>query len=495
MKNNLGKFLLLILFIPLLASAKVKLEVQKSYFQGDVVEFKVIASGENVVIPKIKKIGDYIVRSAGTSTQTNIFNGKKSIKKIKTYLFSPKGDIILPELEVEVDGKIYKTKPVKLTMKKVTKTDSDLYSYDINIDKKEAYVGEAIKLTINFKFRRDLNILNLEYIEPDFNNFWVKETNKGSQDSDPKYAHQSLMYVLFPQKAGKVDLGPFKINVVVSNNNYSNSFFFTGATRSIPVYSNGLSLNVKPLPRGVDLIGKFDIEAFVDKKEVEAGEAISYRIKIKGKGNIDDIKELKPQISHVTIYDNPAKKEYEVKGGIYGGEYEKVFSIVASKDFTIPPITLKYFDKDSNSVKTLQTKSFDIKVQQEQKKEVVLETAPKNIEKIQTIVKDTGVNQPKEILYGLFFILGIVVTLGGFVIYKLFNLKTKRAKEDTHLAVQAKNAKSPEELLKVIVNYINIDKDLDRIIYKLENLKDIKEFKKLKKEVVKIVKSIQIPTF
>jgi len=58
---NKVKFLLLILFIPLVVTAKVKFEVQKSYFQGDVVEFRVIASGENVVIPKIKKIGDYIV--------------------------------------------------------------------------------------------------------------------------------------------------------------------------------------------------------------------------------------------------------------------------------------------------------------------------------------------------------------------------------------------------------------------------------------------------
>jgi len=496
MMNNLGKLLFFILFIPLMVYAKVKLEVDKSYFQGDVVEFKIIATGENIVIPNIKKIETYIVRSAGTSTQTNIFNGNKTTTQIKTYLFSPKGTTVIPEFAIQVDGKVYKTQPVKLTMKKVEKTNSKLYSFDLSVDKKELYVGEALELQIKFKYKKDLNILNLEFERPDFSGFWVKKVNSQTPDNDPLYFHQTLTHILFPQKKGKIDIGPFKINVVLSKNNYSNNFFFTGATKNIPVYSNTISLNVKPLPDGVNLIGKFDIEAFIDKQEIEAGEAISYRIKIKGEGNIDDIKELKPKISNATIYDNPAKKEYKVTNGVYGGEYEKVFSIVASKSFTIPPITLKYFDKTTNSIKTLQTKSFHIKVKEQVKnQEISLQTAPENIEKIQTVVQDTRKNKPNEILYGLFFILGIVVALGGVVLYKFFNLKTKKEKEDTPLSVQVKKTNNPDELLKVIVNYINIDKDLDKIIYKLENNNSLQEFKKLKKEVIKIVKNIKISTF
>ena len=94
----------------------------------------------------------------------------------------------------------------------------------------------------------------------------------------------------------------------------------------------------------------------------------------------------------------------------------------------------------------------------------------------------------------LFFILGVVVTLGGVVVYKLFILKRDNTKEDTPLIVHVKKAKNTNELLKVIVNYINIDKDLDKIIYLLETNINEKEFSKIKKEVVKIVKNMEIST-
>lgn len=493
--KHLGK-ILLILCIPIFLFAKATLEVPSSFVQGDILVFKIIASGENVKIPTIKKIGNFNVRAAGKSTRTNIFNGTKTTTQIRTFSFYPKGDIKIPSFSVEVDGKTYKTISKKVTMKKVTKTISKLYSFDIKTNRKEVYVGEPVELTIAFKYKKDINILNLEFEPPNFSGFWVKKLNSNSPDADPEYVHQTLSYLLFPQKAGKKDIGAFKINVVVAaNNNYSNSFFLTGATREIPVYSNVVNLDVKALPSGIGLIGKFDIDGIVDKTEVKAGEAISYKLKILGEGNIDDIKELKPDIPNATIYENPAKKDFFVKKGVYGGEYNKVFSIVASEDFIIPSIELSYFDKKSSSIKTIKTKEYKIKVQQpKQKQKIVLQTAPDTKQKIEQIVQKEQLTQPSKLLNGLFFILGIVVTLGGFVVYKLLILKRDNSKEDIPLIVQVKKVKNSNELLKVIVNYINIDKDLDKIIYLLENIQSEKEFSKIKKEVVKIVKNMEIPT-
>lgn len=266
----------------------------------------------------------------------------------------------------------------------------------------------------------------------------------------------------------------------------------------MPVYSNRIALNVKPLPKGVDLIGKFSIEGSVDKTEVKAGEAISYKLKIQGEGNIDDIREIPLSIADVTIYENPAKKEYKVTDDIYGGEYDKVYSIVASKDFTIPSITLQYFDKATQSIKTLQTKEYFIKVKGQVQKEAVLQTASpvKNETITNSITKPQIVqNSKQEIMYGLFFILGLVSAFGGVVLYKILSIKKQKKIEDTPLIVLVKKANTPDTLLKVIVNYINIDKDLDKIIYQLETCNDMKEFKNIKKEVIKIVQHLQIPAF
>jgi len=493
---NRIKLLLLIAITPILLFAKAQLQAPASFMQGDMVEFSIVVSGEDITIPQIKKIENYIVRASGNSTQTNIFNGKKTVTQIRSYAFSPKKDVTIPSFSIKIDGKTYKTKAKRILMKKVTKTKSKLYSFDLKVDKTKVYVGEAVKLTLEFKYRKDLNILNLEFEQPDFSGFWVKKLKSQTKDDNPTYFSQTLSFLLFPQKTGKIDIGAFKINVYLSKSNYSNSFFLTGSSRATPVYSNQINLDVQSLPSNVGLIGKFEIEASVDKTEVNAGEAISYKLNIKGEGNIDDIKELKPEIPNATIYDNPAKKESSFEDGKYKGEYTKVFSIVASEDFIIPEIELAYFDKETKSVKTLRTKAFSIKVKQAQNKQKVsLETAPKIEQQVQEVATKTFKKQSISIIHGLFFILGVFTTLAFLAIYKFFKLNAKKKEEDIPLLVQVKKANSPDSLLRIIVNYINIDKDLDKIIYQLENKNALGEFKRIKKEVIKIVKNTEISTF
>lgn len=225
MIQHLGKIIVFILLFPFILLADAKLNAPNSFFEGDKLEFSISANGTNITIPDIKKIGNYNVQTLGTSTQTRVYNGNKTTIITKNYALVPKGDITLPELEVQIDGKIYKTKPKKIKMLQVEKTLSDLYSFDLEVDKNEAYVGEGVKLVISFKYRRDLNILSLEFEKPNFEGFWVKKLNDQTQDKDPKYFNQTLTYLLFPQKEGKKDIGAFRINVITSSGNYSNSFF------------------------------------------------------------------------------------------------------------------------------------------------------------------------------------------------------------------------------------------------------------------------------
>ena len=50
-----------------------------------------------------------------------------------------------------------------------------------------------------------------------------------------------------------------------------------------------------------------------------------------------------------------------------------------------------------------------------------------------------------------------------------------------------KNAKTKDELFRLLVVYINIDEQLDKIIFDLEKSKN-EELKSLKKEVLKLLK-------
>jgi hypothetical protein len=497
MIQNLGKIFLLFI-VPICIYANVSLNAPQSFFQGDSVEFSLSVSGKDIKMPDIKDIDGFIVQSLGTSTQTNIINGVRSDKLVKNYSFRPTKNITIPAFEISIDGKIEKTQPQKIQMQKVEKTVSNDYDLSISVDKKEVYVGESIHLTLLFKYKNDLNIIGLEFEKPKFESFWVKELKANENlPVDDKYTYQKLEYILFPQKSGKLDIGPLKIESVVSQNRYNTGFFVTAPTKRTKVYSNKIALNVKPLPQNVKLIGDFSIDATIDKTNVKEGEAVSYKLTINGRGNVDDIDEVRLNIADATVYENPSEKKYDFENNLYGGVYTKAFSIVPTKSFTIPEISLSYFDKETKSVKTIKTKSFDIKVERQEKKVTKLEVAdnePKAVDrsnKSQTI----QIAHNEKILY---FLLGLVVGVIGVVF--IVNLKKKtRKQEETALIKTVRKAKTQNELLKIMVVFIKIDEDLDKMIFTLETKLDSEQFKSIKKQIIDILnnlakKGIQLDT-
>lgn len=496
MNNSLGNTicrLILLIVSPLFLFADVKLKAPNEFYKGDQVVFTITASGKDVKFPEITKIGDLLVQNAGVSSNTSIINGKRSQSITKSFAIRPQENITIPSFKIEIDGKMEKTQEKTIVAKTVNKTVSKNYSLDIRTDKKDIYVGEQVKFTINFKYHKELKIVDLKFHQPNFSNFWVKELKRvDNQKQKGEYVEQELNYLLFPQKSGKLNIEPLKIDIITPDDKYSRSygFFSNMTTKSTPVYSNKLQLNVKPLPSNVNLTGDFEISSTIDKDIIEQNGAVSYKVTIKGRGNLDDIDDRVLDIPNAVIYDNPSKKQFDLLGDLYGGVYTKTYSIVSSRDFTIPSISLSFFDKDSKSVKTVQTKEYHIKVKGEAKKEV----------KLQTIQNDTSNKEDQKDIKGVikvvettdnqkivFFILGFIAALILVMLYWL--VKNKRSSNiETPLETQIKKVKSKEQLLKLIVVYINIDNHLDKIIFDLENKKEAIDIKQIKKQILSILK-------
>ncbi len=491
MKLNLGK-ILFILCLPYIIYAQVTLKAPKSFFQGEVVEFSIVANGQDIKIPNISTINGVAVQSSGTSTQTTIINGARSYRYTKSYAFMPKKDTTIPSFDINIDNKIEKTKPHNITMNKIEKTNSKYYDLDIKVDKNNGYVGEGIVFHLTFKYRKDLSVTGLDFTKPAFDNFWVKELkNNQEQPSNDNYIYQKLTYLLFPQKAGKLEIGPLKIGIVTRDNRYENNFFLSSSTKTTPVYSNTIKLDIKKLPQNTKLIGDFNIVSTIDKSNLESGDAVAYKIIIDGRGNIDDIDEIKLDIPNTTIYENPSDKQYNMMNNQYGGTYTKTFSIVANNDFTIPSITLKYFDKKTKSVKTITTKNYDIKVKAEQKVESKLEVAKTdNIEAVQKEKIITKVIETSDNQKTIYFFIGLITGIIIILLYLLFKNRSK-TKEDIPIIKTIKNTKTQQELFKAIIAYINIDEDLDKLIYKLEKDLNTQEFKVIKKEIIDIIKKLE----
>lgn len=471
--------------------AEVNLRAPSSFIKGEPYYFEIEAVGSSIEFPTIDKIDGFTVENQGTSKSLQIINGNYNEKLLKRYKIVPNREFTIPSLKFKVDDKEVLTKEKKVVLQLVAKTDSSNFDLTLYPSKSELYVGEDLLIKLIFKYKKDLQITNLGFEKPHFENFWYKRVdNKNDRYEQNGYIVQELDFLLFPQKSGELTVGPLRVDAQMISGNTSTPFgFFSTVPKEEKIYSNKLNFNVKKLPDDVTLIGNFDINGTVDKTDIKKGDSISLKLDITGMGNFDDIQDIKLNIPNATIYDNKpnVKSEYTAKG--YEGEYSKIFSIIPESSIEIPSITLKYFDKKENKVIVKKSKSFKINVEETKSEKKVLLEKPKEQMQVSSekqIVKE-DISNKERIKY---FIFGIIATLLIFSFYKFIKAeKKKKASQDTPLEKLVKGTKNKNEMMKILVPHLKKDAILDQLIFDCESEK---EFKILRKEILNRLKEIKI---
>jgi len=487
----LKTFLFLTLFINFLY-ANVFINAQNKFYAGDAVVFTLEANGRDITFPQIENIDGFTVSKNGSSSSLTIINGKRTQQLLQQYKFFPNKSVVIPVFKVLIDGKEYFTKQRVIEKIKVQKTKSKFLDFTIEVSPHDLYVGEQTIFTLKFKYRRDLQIVNIRYTQPTFDGFWSKELGEAKKYNEGAFEVQELKYVLFPQKSGKINIPALKMDISLLDPRGSNNSFFGPATTVEKVYSNELNLRVTTLPQDAFLIGDFSIASKIDKDTLNAGDALNYEIQIEGRGNIDDIPELKLKIPNATIYENKATKTYDMTGGIYGGVYKKTFSIVANEDIKIPSIELSFFNKKKNKVVKLTTKQYNVKVNN-----AIVNNNVTQLNKERS-TNTLSLEQKTEILYtsdnqkSLYFFFGFMFSIFLMtIIYYLMKRKEQASYVELSLEKHIKQTSSQNDLLNSLLSYINIDKDLDKMIFILERNKNL-NFKQVKKDILKIIKDKQI---
>ena len=488
----LKKIVLILIFLSSAVVANVSMNSSDKFYSGEAVLFSLEASGSDIDFPEIKTIDGFVVTQNGSSSSISIINGNRTQKISKVYKFFPTKTVIIPKLKIIIDNKEYFTKQKTINEIKAQKTKSKYIDFVIDVSKKELFVGEQTIFTLIFKYRRDLQIVDLGFSAPVFNNFWSKQVGEPKKYNEGAFLVQELKYIIFPQKSGKIVIPALKVDVSLVDSRNNNMSFFGPATRIEKVYSNELTLDVKELPKNTFLIGNFKIKDNIDKKVLNAGEALNFDIQINGRGNIDDIPEIKLDIPNATIYDNKAVKSYDMVDGQYGGTYKKSFSIVANEDILIPSISLNYYDKKENIIKELKTKEYKVKVKKNVQKEVQLykqQDKQNEIKEAKPIIKVVETSDNQKLLY---FFFGLMTSfLICILIFYVMKIKSQNKQVELPLEKEVKKATSVNELLNILLSYINIDKDLDKMIYLLENNKT-NNLKQIKKDIIAIIKQKEI---
>lgn len=480
MKKQLGKIVLICMLTLNLFGASVNISLSApAVYKGDSVSFTIRAQGGSVSFPDITEIEGFSVYPSGTSsTYTNI-NGKSSKSIAKTYTFKPTKDVTIPPFEIKIDGQTFKTEAKKVTILKAQASKSgDPFILKLNLDKQSLKVGESTTLKIIYKQRVGARVDRVRISEPKIDNFWVKKVGKPKEYTQGEYMVQEYSYLIFAQKSGTFHIEPIVANIgrVVRRqigNGFFNDPFFNSISSQLEwknIYSNGLDIKVEPLPNGLELYGDFNISASVDKREVYANKPVNLTIRVEGVGNIDDIQKFDLNIENAVIYaDKPVIKTY-FKNGTYQGVFSQKIAIIADRDFTIPPIKLTFFDKQSKSVKSIQTDAIKVKVKgataATQKPKIESAQKPK-VESIETPKQRVVIQKENAYLKYLFFIIGVFV--GALGVYLARKTKSnKKSKRESDIIKRIKNTKDDKKLFDILLPYANEDRAISETLKELE---------------------------
>ncbi len=471
-----------IIFLLILSAYGADLKVSSTQIiAGENVNFEISAIGNDVRFPQISNIDGYPVSQTGKGIKTTDINGNVKVVKTQGYIFYPQKDVTIPAFIVKANGKEEYTQPVQIRIVSQNQMNNKApFSVSMNIDNKNPYIGQMLKLDVLIKVHERLQIGDLQMGIDGIDDFWNKDKPQQSQIHKNGYRVIKASYWISPLKEGNLTLtANVRVGMQANSSDPFGSFFQRLNYKSFK--TKPINLHVKSLPNGTKAVGDFTIEAIIDKKEVEAGKPVNVTVKIQGNGNLEDVESLKQEIKDVVIYDDKPKIKKNPINGIYQSQWTQKFALISSHDFIIEPFFLTFFDTKTNQIKTIKTNPIKIHVKGKVAKSIEAKSEIISPPKKEIIIKKEDAN-PLYMIAMLFT--GVVL---GFFIARIDYKK--------FLPKKVKIFKNDKELLKEMLALKGKDKKLDFWIEKLElNIYENGQNKINKKEINHLIKNLHVKT-
>lgn len=351
--------------------------------------------------------------STSSSTSVQMVNGHTTTSSSVTYtyvLYAAKGgSYTLPAAQAKIGGKDIFSKPYAITIAgnkgaggassssprmheedqggQVRDAGSQISGRDLFIEvsanKKRVHEQEPVLLT--YKVYTLLELTQLEGKMPDLTGFHTQEVKLPQQKSfhiEQKNGRNYRcvtwsQYVMYPQMTGQLEIPSITFKgIVVQVNRNVDPFeaFFNGGSGYVEVQREikapGLKIQVDPLPERPEGfsggVGKMNISASLNHQQVKAGEPVTLKVTISGKGNLKLIKE--PVVEFPKDFDKYDAKVVDqtqlTSNGLEGSMVYEFLAVPRNQGhYTIPSVDFIYFDTSANTYKTLSTEPFDIAVE------------------------------------------------------------------------------------------------------------------------------------
>ena len=434
------------------------------------VDFKMNQDGDNFNAPNFD--GFRVVGGPNQSVSNMWVNGERTFSKVYSYYLTPikKGKLSIGQATIEINNKIYKTIPVKVTVSgsaSIIKNPDDP-SYVVNdnlhlvaeVSKVNPYLNEGFSVVYKLFFSPQINVTNVGEIDsPKYSDFWSHNIKiPRLQIERGTYKGESYNFViwkkivLYPQKTGELNILPLTLDVSVDVPTNKRDFFGNRIYSQLPktVTAGKKTINVLELPSNQPenfsgAVGNFDIELSTNKSELNASESVQAKIKISGTGNLKLF-----SIPDLTVPSSIEKYEPEyadnVKTNIKGmyGSISNTYTLVPQfkGKFPISPIEFVYFDPLKKTYKSIKSSQTIIDVIEgpnsftSNNNDIPLNNNFNNISSSRTQFKFINTNpnlvsiEPYVFIYSNYFYILLFLPVIFFIGLFFFNKKSKNNKSD-----------------------------------------------------------------
>ena len=420
------------------------------------------------IAPKYKNFKQVGGVSRGSNSSVNIVNGQMTqtqtfhytlvLQPIKTGVFEVEG------AKIKVDKATYESKSVEVEVveesqarqrrrssfdpfglmdemmrgmpqsrpRQIEITDKDLFA-KISVSKGNVMKGEGFLVTYKL-YARDFNFGIENYDFPTQEDFWTENIKTPEQIKPTNEILDGVRYqvytlkkeLLFPQKSGELKLNSFGIKARIQTSPFSSPL-------TKEVKSNAPVIKVNPLPKNapssfVNQVGSYSMDVKMASDSFVVNEPIDYTIHISGKGNLKQLSQLDIDFpKELEVYDPEIDNKLSVsESGVKGGKSFNYLLIPRkSGKFSLPEVSLTYFDLESKSYKTILHPAQEIVVTNpDGNAEMIVDSSETEEE------KQSDANTISLDLNSLWIGLATLGTLGLGIVLFLF-ISKRKGKEET----------------------------------------------------------------
>lgn len=355
------------------------------------VEFTMNKDGDNFNPPSFD--GFRVIMGPSQSISSSWINGKRTFSKSYSYILKPtkQGSFTLGQATIEIAEQTYKTLPKKVTITAAVdnpnapKTADDVAEESLylvaEVSKSTPFLNEAVSVTYKLFVSPNTRVTNFRSLDsPKYNNFWSQDipvtkynTNDETFKGKPYRSVILKRVVLYPQKAGKLDIEPLSLEVYVDVPTNRRDFFGGRiyAQASKTVSAGKRTLNVRQLPEtGKPLgfggaVGEFDFTVSTTKTSLNASESLQAKVEVSGKGNLKLFQLPEPELpSALEVYEPEFDESVRTTSTGMQGKVSNNYTIVPSfrGRYPLPSISFSYFNPKTERYSTLNSEEITINV-------------------------------------------------------------------------------------------------------------------------------------